>query len=425
MIEVAEPGRFRVDVLVDLEWEPAAGGHVKCWERIAEAATRLDGGLDLTLHFSGRERGHHLLSEHVRYQIHRPMFSTARLPFLSHVPDHTDLAPYHPGLARTLLGSAVIHTTDAYFAFAKTALAVARRRRIALVNSVHTDTPRYGRVFTAETIENLARNRWLARLLLDRLHVDQWTERRMLARLANYQQSCNFSLVSRPAELDALARLVGPDRAGLMRRGIDCRRFDPQLRDRAWLETRFGIAQDRLVVLFVGRVNVGKDVMTLAAAVRALVDQGLPVHLLCAGAGEQVPEVLALLGPHASCPGVLCPEILARAYASADIFASPSRIEVLANVVMEALASGLPTLVAADSGMARMLHEGRTGYAIADGGPPAWSAAIRALATDPAGRRVMAEAARTSALTELPSWDDVLVQDLLPVWRRLAAAANS
>jgi len=410
---------LRVDVLVDLQRSPAAGGHARCWERLAEAAVRGDVPLDLTVHFSGDVDGRLDLSPQVRYLTHRPLFSTARLPFLSHVPDHTDLAPFHPGLARALAGSRLIHTTDAYFAFARTAMAVARRRGIPLVNSVHTDTPRYARVYTAETIRRLFGTGWLSRLLLDRLYVDGWAERDMVAKLARYQQRCAVALVSRREDYAELSQRVGFERAGMLRRGIDCRAFDPARRDRGWLESEFGIAPDRVVVLFVGRLSAGKAVLPLAAAVRSLVDRGLPVHLLCAGTGNQLAEVQALLGPAASCPGVLDGGRLARVYASADIFAMPSRIEVFANAVMEALASGLPALVSAGGGMARVLRDGETGLVVPDDGPEAWSAAIGGLAADPGRRLAMAAAARESALHDLPSWDDVLREDLLPVWRRV------
>ncbi len=93
---------LRVGVLVDLPWTPSAGGHVKTWERIAAAAVALGPSLDLTVHFSGAEEATHVIAPHVRYRIHRPVLSTARLPFLSHVPDHSDLAPYHPRLAAAL-----------------------------------------------------------------------------------------------------------------------------------------------------------------------------------------------------------------------------------------------------------------------------------------------------------------------------------
>ena len=39
-------------VLVDLARGPAAGGHVKCWERLAAASAGLEEVLDLTVFFS-------------------------------------------------------------------------------------------------------------------------------------------------------------------------------------------------------------------------------------------------------------------------------------------------------------------------------------------------------------------------------------
>src|SRR3954467_6922985 len=112
---------LRVGVLVDLAWTSQAGGHVKCWERLSRAATELGGALDLTIHFSGAAPARRELTDTVRYVIERPVFSTQSLPFLAHVPDHTDLAPWHPRLARALGRYDVIHTTDAYFAYARTA----------------------------------------------------------------------------------------------------------------------------------------------------------------------------------------------------------------------------------------------------------------------------------------------------------------
>ena len=44
---------IKVAVLVDLERRPGAGGHVKCWERLAEAASRHAAHVDLTVHFQG------------------------------------------------------------------------------------------------------------------------------------------------------------------------------------------------------------------------------------------------------------------------------------------------------------------------------------------------------------------------------------
>src|SRR5829696_4511800 len=102
--------RLKVGVLVDLAFTEEAGGHVKCWQRIAEAATDCPEELDLTIHFSGPEARRIALSPSVRYVLLPPVLGTARL--ISDVPDHTDLARWHPLLAGTLGAYDVIHTTD-------------------------------------------------------------------------------------------------------------------------------------------------------------------------------------------------------------------------------------------------------------------------------------------------------------------------
>jgi glycosyltransferase involved in cell wall biosynthesis len=416
----ASPHALRVAVLVDLARGIGSGGHVKCWERLAHAALEFEETLDLTVYFMGAERELRPLGRNVRFAVERPVFSTARVPFLSHVPDHTDLAPWHGALARQLPRYDVIHTTDAYFAYARTAERVARRERLPLVTSVHTDTPRYARVFATQTVERLLGRGYAARALIDGLGVACYAERRMLHQLERHRRACHAVLVSRP---DQLGDPRGAS-ASLLRRGIDRAFFHPKKRDRAWLAARFGIAPDAVVILFVGRVNRGKNVMLLADAAADLAAAGMPVHLFCAGAGDQRDAVTARLGGNATCPGALAADELARVYASADIFAFPSAIEEYANVVLEAVASGLPVLVASESGMGRVVVEGETGFALAGGKSFAWSHYLALLARDRARRTGMGERARRYAENRLPSWADVLAEDVLPAWRRAFASVR-
>src|ERR1700733_15090682 len=98
---------LRVAVLVDLLRSPQAGGHVKCWERLA-SSTPDNAPLDLTVYFSGRAPDE-VLGPNKRFRHLPPVFSTANLKFIPYVPDHTDLAPHHPGLARELATYDVLH----------------------------------------------------------------------------------------------------------------------------------------------------------------------------------------------------------------------------------------------------------------------------------------------------------------------------
>ncbi|HUK58212.1 MAG TPA: glycosyltransferase [Stellaceae bacterium] len=419
----ATPRPLRVAALVNLTQGAGAGGHVKCWERLAQAALGFEGTLDLTIYFMGPEPAVRPLGRNVRYAVERPVFATERMPLLSHVPDHTDLAPWHARLARQLPQYDVIHTTDAYFAFARTALGVARRTGIPLVTSVHTDTPRYARVFTAQTVERVFGTGRVAQALLERLGVARYAERRMLRQLERHQRACQGVLVSRPEQLKAVRALRG-GHAGLLRRGIDRSFFTPEKRDRDWLAAQYGIAPGAVVIVFAGRVNRGKNVMVLADAVTELAAAGAPVHLFCAGAGEERSAILARLPRNATCPGSLEPETLARVYASTDIFAFPSAIEEYANVVLEALASGLPVLVAGEGGMERVVSEGETGFVLPGSNSFAWSRYLALLAQDSARREAMGARARRYAETRLPTWADVLGEDILPTWHRAYAAAR-
>jgi glycosyltransferase involved in cell wall biosynthesis len=388
---------LRVGVLVDLERHPGAGGHVKCWERLSRAALGFDGSLDLTVHFTGATHAIEPLGANVRYVIEPAVFSTAQIPFLHDAPDHTDLAPWHDRIARALPAYDVVHTTDAYFAYAQTAARVARRAKIPLVNSVHTNTPEYARFYTA---------RFLRRMGLAPLGIDRLVERRFRRRLVRHQRRCAFAFVSRLDELPGAMEATG-GRGALLRRGVEKKIFSPQRRDRAQL----GVEQASLIVMFAGRLDPGKNIRSLVEAVAAT---PVNVILVCAGEGPERRFIEERLGPRAILPGHLPPETLASFYASSDVFAFPSEIEEHANVVQEALSSGLPVLVT-DS-MARAVDSGRTGFVLPGSDPRAWAEALGTLAADPEKRRSMGMAARDFAERYLPSWEDVLTEDLLPRW---------
>src|SRR5207248_6094475 len=91
------------------------------------------------------------LSPSVRYVLLPPVVSAARS--IRHVPDHTDLAPWHARLAQLLAGYDVIHTTDAFFCYARTAARFARRHGVPMVSSILTNTPEYARITTARLLE--------------------------------------------------------------------------------------------------------------------------------------------------------------------------------------------------------------------------------------------------------------------------------
>ncbi len=221
-----------------------------------------------------------------------------------------------------------------------------------------------------------------------------------------------------------LASAIRPERTSLLRRGIDTELFHPARRDRARLERTYGIAPESAVLLFAGRIDSGKDVLTLARAARMLLDRGVPVHVICAGEGGQSQQVRDLLGERVSLPGQVTQEELAWLYASADLFVFCSQIEVFPNVVVEAKASGLPVVVSAQGGSAKLVRQSPShdadGVAVAGNEPEDWAREIEALLRAPERRQAMGAAARRFVEQNWPSWRQVLREDLLPVWQLVA-----
>lgn len=412
---------IRVAALVDLPRSPQAGGHVKCWERLAEAAATSDLPLELTVFFSGR-RPVEALGPGARLEHLPPLFSTAQLKFLPYVPDHTDLAPYHPRLASALFGFDVIHTTDAFFAFARTAESVSRRRGIPLVTSFHTDTPSYTRIFTRQTIEARFGASWPARKLIHDWKVPERQGRRMDQRLVQHIRRCDYVAATRPEDHALAESILGRSRVSHLRLGIDKQVFGPHRADRAAVEARYGVPPGAIAVLFVGRLDVGKNIHTLVEAIVRLRAEGLPLHLITAGVGPAAGEIRERLGPAATVAGFVDPDDLARLYASVDLVALCSEVEIRSMVGVEAMASGAPVLVSQKSGVAELF--GHTpAMRVVESGAAAWTSALRRIALDGDGRAGMRGAALAYARRELAGWGDVLAEDLYAPWREAAAGA--
>ena len=141
-----------------------------------------------------------------------------------------------------------------------------------------------------------------------------------------------------------------------MRRGVDTELFTPARRQR----------EDSAVTIgYVGRLTVEKNIYFLNQIAAALTDAGLAdTRFLIVGDGIERPRLEREL-PNARFTGVLRGEALAEAYANMDIFVFPSHTDTFGNVVLEALASGVPAVVTASGGPKFIVRSGESGF-IAD-----------------------------------------------------------
>lgn len=416
-----KPQSLRVAALVDLPRSASSGGHVKCWERLAVAAAHSELPLELTVYFSGPEKTE-ILGPHARIRQLPPVFSTKNLKFLPYIPDHTDLASFHPKLAKELANMDIIHTTDGFFAFAQTAERVARERGIPLITSFHTDTPSYTRIFTKQMIEKTLR--WIPPLrnaLVNKWQIPERQGQKMDLKLQQHVGQSRYALVTREEDHALAENILGKPQVHHLRLGVDKTMFGPYRRDRRGIEDDYDIPQYRIVVLFVGRVDVGKNIYTLIDAMEKLIKQGIPLHLITAGVGPAVKDVEKRLKGHCSTPGYVEPVELARLYASVDILALCSEVEIRSMAGVEAMASGCPVLVSEKSGVAQ-LFEHTPAMQVVESGADNWANALQELALSSGKRRRMQQAAITYSREHLASWQDVLAEDLFSVWSKAIKA---
>lgn len=413
---------LRVAVLIDLYRHPAAGGHVKSWERLAERAAdaAFAGTLDLTVFMLGDAERSEALAGHSRIVQLPPGLSTKRLPFLRNGGGDTDLLWRHPGIEPRLEAFDVLHVTDT-FAFARSATRVARRQGLGLAYSIQTDLPRFTEVYAREILERALPSAGLRELLLDRAGLPRHLAVGARRKVERMIRAADRVLVSRQEDAELVERLRGADRLRWFRRGADRRAFSPELRDRAALERGYGVPQDRVVLLFVGRVDPSKQVMTAVAATERLIEAGRPVHLVVAGEGTQRAAVAERLGAAGSTPGFVPHAELGRLCAASDVFVFPSESETYGNVLNEAALAGLPPVFSsACTTIAARTENGADGLVIDGQDPAVWAEAIGGLVDDPERRAEMGRKAREKVQATVPGWREVLDRDLLPVWQELA-----
>ncbi len=196
------------------------------------------------------------------------------------------------------------------------------------------------------------------------------------------------------AELCAMLKAGTGLPCHLMERGVDTALFTPGRRTR-------GTDEPVLRLGYVGRLSVEKNVALLPRLAVELQAMGVAVEFFIVGQGNEEESLKRKL-PRATFAGVLRSEALAKAYAEMDVLVFPSHTDTFGNVVLEALASGVPAVVTPDGGPKFIVQDGVTGFVVEDAG---FAGAVACLAKDTELLRGVRAAARTYALG--CSWDAV------------------
>jgi glycosyltransferase involved in cell wall biosynthesis len=240
------------------------------------------------------------------------------------------------------------------------------------------------------------RSDWFLRLLPERQSAA--TARRIqdlaLATAAFFYSGARVLFAPNPELCQQLAQRTGRP-CYRMPRGVDAALFNPAKRSSK--------AQNHGVVLgFVGRLSVEKNIALLVEIEQQLERMGLEnFRFLIVGHGGDENWLRERLR-RAEFTGVLRGEELATAYAGMDLFVFPSHTDTFGNVVLEALASGVPAIVTRDGGPCTIVRDHQTGRVVDD---EAFASAIADILADPAQHAAMRLAAR--AYAETASWDSV------------------
>ncbi|MCG8416928.1 MAG: glycosyltransferase family 1 protein [Proteobacteria bacterium] len=274
------------------------------------------------------------------------------------------------------------------FSFGIAGLRYARRRKIPLVASYHTDVTGY----MTEWSLNIFRHSFAA----DILHPPMWAFLRWMHNHAGLNL-CPSSVTKKQ-----LAR-KGFNNLKVWTRGVDTQRFNPARRSRSWRSRLSRGKAESTLLVYVGRLSREKRVHWLHPIVKALPG----VRLAIVGDGPYRHRLETLFADTATTfTGYLQGSELADAYACADIFVFPSANETLGNVVLEAMSSGLPVVAPRSGGVLDNVSDGKTGLLFDREKQSALVDAVRTLVRDELYAHRLGRAGRAQA--EQQSWSHVL-----------------
>ncbi len=213
----------------------------------------------------------------------------------------------------------------------------------------------------------------------------------------------------------------GFDGVRVWSRGVDPQRFHPKFRC-AEMRGRMGARDGEIVVGYVGRIAPEKGLYEALRAIAPVVERSAGrLRVAIAGDGPDDARCRAVAPQGTWFAGALCGAELSAFYASLDVLVFPSTTETFGNVVLEAMASGVP-VIAPDVGATLEMANARTAQLFDASRPAEIGERLAALAADPARRASLAAQGLAEASTR--SWDAIWAA-LLAEYTTLSASRLS
>ncbi|MBB6731057.1 glycosyltransferase family 1 protein [Cohnella sp. CBP 2801] len=261
---------------------------------------------------------------------------------------------------------------------------LALKHGIPLVASHHTHFVRYLPFYNLQ---------WMGKLLWSYLHWFHRPCRRIYVPSRSVQEECGRD---------------GWRGLEVWSRAVDTGLFHPFVERERFL-SEAGVPASRFVLLYAGRLAPEKRTGLAVEALRRFVrDSGADAELVFAGDGPTAGALHALADKHgvrARFLGAVPQPELQRWMAASDALLFPSPTETFGNVVLEAMACGLPVIGADAGAVPDTVRDGATGLLCREDDADAFAAAIARLHADDGLRSRLSAAALADARSR--SWDDV------------------
>ena len=271
----------------------------------------------------------------------------------------------------------------------RSALSSATRLGIPTLSGMHTHFDRYSRHYRLGLIAPL-----------------------VAAYMRGFHNRSGGTLVPTRAMAESLRR-SDFERIHIWPRGVDAGLFNPARRSEQ-LRAAWGLKPDQLALIYVGRLAPEKNVELTLQSYLAIKAELPGTRMIWVGDGP-ARRHLEQACPDGHFAGARTGEDLASHYASGDLFLFPSLTETFGNVVLEAMASGLPVLAYRDAAAAELINSGHNGRTVRPGNSVDFVATGMELANNRDLCRRLGRAAREQALRH--AWPH-LIDDLIALFQR-------
>ncbi len=262
-------------------------------------------------------------------------------------------------------------------------LKYARERNIPVVSSFHTNFDAYLKYYNLDFLEPLLWNffRW-------------------------FHSFCSINF-SPSRETIEILQSKGIENLRLWSRGIDTEAFNPVHRNpdiRAQINP-----ENRKVFLYAGRLAAEKDLDILMASI-ININRTYPgsAQFVVVGDGPYASYMKEVSPDNVVFTGYLKGQALSAMYASCDVFVFPSSTETFGNVVLEAMASGLPVVAVNSGGVKDSIMNNYNGFLCEPRNVESFSTSISRFLDD--SSLICRLGANARQYTLLKSWESIFGQ---------------